>query len=67
MGYGYRLSHFFGCIYHFSVDIFVEINMWHGTLSRLQSVDGHVGDAVVVDECPGYHEAVEYLVAVELK
>ena len=30
-------------------------------------VKRHVGNAVVVDECPGDHKAVEYLVAVELK
>ena len=33
----------------------------------LQAVDGHLGDAVVVDEGAGHHEAVEYLMTVELK
>ena len=45
----------------------VDVDGRDWALAVLQAVDRHLGDAVVVDEGAGHHEAVEYLMAVELK
>ena len=44
-----------------------EVHRRHRALAVLQAVDRHLGDAVVVHEGAGHHEAVEYLMTVELK
>ena len=44
-----------------------EVHRRHRALAVLQAVDRHLGDAVVVHEGAGHHEAVEYLMTVELQ
>ena len=45
----------------------VDVDGRDWALAVLQAVDRHLGDAVVVDEGAGHHEAMEYLMTVELK
>ena len=52
---------------HRDVPDAVDVHRRHWALAVLQAVDRHLGDAVVVYEGAGHHEAVEYLMAVELK